>query len=51
MIFFILFILLDLDLFQRHASLTTDDESYVRTDEDDDDNIEWEDSIKRWVNR
>ncbi|XP_054710755.1 dystrobrevin beta-like [Uloborus diversus] len=42
----------DLDLFQHHASLTTDDESYVRTDDDDDgNNTDWEETMRRWVNR
>ncbi|GBM05106.1 Dystrobrevin beta [Araneus ventricosus] len=42
----------DLDLFQHHSSLTTDDESYVRTDDDDDGcNTDWEETMRRWVNR
>ncbi|XP_035231002.1 dystrobrevin beta-like isoform X2 [Stegodyphus dumicola] len=42
----------DLDLFQHHASLTTDDESYVRTDDDEDGgNTDWEETMRRWVNR
>ncbi|XP_015909850.1 dystrobrevin beta isoform X2 [Parasteatoda tepidariorum] len=42
----------DLDLFHHHASLTTDDESYVRTDDDDDGcNTDWEEAMRRWVNR
>ncbi|UYV62534.1 DTNA [Cordylochernes scorpioides] len=38
------------EMFQRHASFTTDDESYVRTD-DDEDNTDWEETVNRWVNR
>ena len=34
---------------------TTDDESYIQTDDDtvrtDDEDMEWQESIKRWVNR
>ncbi|XP_064486629.1 dystrobrevin beta-like isoform X2 [Ornithodoros turicata] len=38
--------------YQRHASLATDDESYVRTDDEEEGaNTDWEDNLKRWVNR
>lgn len=31
---------------------TTDDESYVRTDDDDDGGgTDWEDNMRRWINR
>ncbi|XP_076329774.1 dystrobrevin beta-like isoform X3 [Tachypleus tridentatus] len=41
----------DLSLFHRHASLTTDDESYVRTDDEEGGNTDWEETMRRWVNR
>lgn len=48
------------ELIQRSRHMTTDEESchetdqesYIRTDDDDDGgNTEWEDALKRWVNR
>ena len=48
------------ELIQRSRQATTDEESchetdqesYIRTDDDDDGgNTEWEDALKRWVNR
>ncbi|XP_067144154.1 dystrobrevin beta-like isoform X2 [Centruroides vittatus] len=42
----------DLDMFHHHSSMTTDDESYVRTDDDEEGgNTDWEETMRRWVNR
>ena len=47
------------DLLQYHTRYTTDDEScletdqesYIRTDDEEGGNTEWEEAMKRWVNR
>ena len=33
------------------SCLETDQESYIRTDDEEGGNTEWEESMRRWVNR
>ena len=33
------------------SCLETDQESYIRTDDEEGGNTEWEDAMRRWVNR
>ena len=38
-------------LTDEESCLETDQESYIRTDDEEGGNTEWEDAMRRWVNR
>jgi hypothetical protein len=35
----------------EESCLETDQESYIRTDDEEGGNTDWEDAMKRWINR